>query len=275
MFKNVKYIALMGMAVALTLGQVSGVAANDDKKGIKAPPGHPLSKIISGFEYRTKETQALQNDEIENPGMLAVERGAQLWSTAEGAAGKSCASCHKDAATTMKSVAATYPKWDAKLGKPVNVEQRINICRTNEMKAEPWKFNTEPLTSMTTFIKAQGKSEPVHVKIDGEMKPWFEKGKALFYQRNGQLDMSCASCHEKHYGQYLRSDYVSQGQINGFPTYRLAAQNMVPVHQRFYGCMFDIRAEPYAPLSDEFLALELYIAYRGTGLPVETPAVRN
>ncbi len=275
MFKNMTDVALMGVVAVLVLGQASGAVADDGKKGIKPPPGHPLSKIISGFEYRTKETQTLQQDEIQNPGMLWVERGSQLWSTVDGVAGKSCASCHNDAASTMKSVAASYPKWDPKLGKPVNVEQRINICRTNEMKAEPWKFNTEPLTAMTTFVKTQGKSQPVSVKIDGPMASWFEKGKALFYQRTGQLDMSCASCHEKHFGQYLRSDYVSQGQINGFPTYRLAAQNMVPVHQRFYGCMFDIRAEPYAPLSDEFLALELYIAYRGTGLAVETPAVRN
>ncbi|MGJ4931512.1 sulfur oxidation c-type cytochrome SoxA [Bradyrhizobium sp. HKCCYLS2038] len=274
MFNRVKRFGLVIAAIGVSSAQV-GLACANDMKSIKAPAGHPLPEIISGFEFRSKETQDVQKDEFQNPGMLWVERGSRLWATVEGAAGKSCSSCHGDAAKSMASAGAAYPKWNEKKGKPVNLEQQINICRTDNMKAEPWEFKTEALTSMTTFIKTQSKDVAVSVKVDGPMTPWFEKGKQLYYQRNGQLDMSCASCHEKHYGQFLRSDYLSQGQTNGFPTYRLASQTMIPLHERFAGCMFDIRAEPFKPMSDEFLALELYIAYRGIGLPVETPAVRN
>ena len=39
--------------------------------------------------------------------------------------------------------------------------------------------------------------------------------------------------------------------------------------------MFDVRGVPYKPLSEDFLELELYVAWRGIGLPVETPSVRN
>jgi sulfur-oxidizing protein SoxA len=107
------------------------------------------------------------------------------------------------------------------------------------------------------------------------MASWFEKGKQLYYARNGQLDLACANCHERNYGRNLRADFLSQGQSNGFPVYRLRDQRLVPLHERMEGCIFDVRGIPYAPLSDEFLALELYVAWRGTGLPVETPAVRN
>ncbi|MGC2779628.1 MAG: sulfur oxidation c-type cytochrome SoxA, partial [Bradyrhizobium sp.] len=107
------------------------------------------------------------------------------------------------------------------------------------------------------------------------MSPWFEKGKAIYYTRAGQLDLACASCHEKNNGKFMRADFLSQGQTNGFPTYRLRDQRLVPLHERFEGCMFDVRGVPYKPLSDEFLALELYVAWRGIGLPVETPSVRN
>nr|WP_284694262.1 sulfur oxidation c-type cytochrome SoxA [Rhodoplanes serenus] len=238
-------------------------------------PDHPLREIISGLAFRTHETKAMQSDDFNNPGFLAVEEGAALWSKVDGAAGKSCASCHQEAVQSMKGVRASMPKWDEKQKKPVNLEQRINICRSENMKAEPWKFGSPELTAMTTYVGHQSRGTPVSVRTDGPMKPWFDRGRQLFYDRVGQLDMSCANCHEKNYGKFLRADFVSQGQTNGFPTYRLQTQRLVPLHERFQGCMFDVRADPYKPLSDEFLALELYIAWRGLGLPVETPAVRN
>lgn len=245
-------------------------------KGIKPQSAdNPLKEIISGLHFRTKETQAMQQDDFNNPGFLAVEQGEQLWSKAEGAAGKSCASCHKDAAASMKGVGAAMPKWNEKLKKPVNLEQQINICRSEQMKAEPWKFGSGDLTAMTAYVRFQSRGMPVSPSVDGPMRAWFEKGKQLYYTRNGQLDLACASCHEKNHGHFLRADFLSQGQTNGFPVYRLRDQRLVPLHERLEGCIFDVRGQPYTALSDEALALELYVAWRGAGLPVETPAVRN
>jgi sulfur-oxidizing protein SoxA len=278
----VKHGALIA-AAAVAFGIVGAALAQDalehpdwHGKGIKPPTtDHPLREIISGLHFRTKETQAMQADDFNNPGFLAIEHGEALWSKPEGAAGKSCASCHNDAAVTMKGVAAAMPKWDDKLDKPVNLEQRIDLCRTEQMKAQPWKFRSAELTDMTAYVRAQSRGMPVSPRVDGPMMPWFEKGKALYYTRNGQLDLACASCHEKNHGKFLRADFLSQGQSNGFPVYRLRDQRLVPLHERFEGCIFDVRGEPYQPLSDEFVALELYVAWRGIGLPVETPAVRN
>ena len=99
--------------------------------------------------------------------------------------------------------------------------------------------------------------------------------KSSSYTRTGQLELSCASCHEDNYGNYIRADHLSQGQINGFPTYRLKNAKLNGVHSRFRGCVRDTRAETYAVGSDEFVALELYLASRGNGLSVEGPSVRN
>lgn len=248
---------------------------DDGRKGIPAPPGHVFTKLISGYEYRTKETKAFQDDDLENPSFLAIDRAAEMWSKVEGAAGKSCASCHGDVATSMKGVGAAMPKWREKLGRPLNIEQQINLCRTDQMKAEAWKFRSNELTDMTTLVRHQSRGMPVNVQFDGPMQSWWNKGKELYYTRTGQLDMSCASCHEAYNGKFLRADFMSQGQTNGFPTYRLKDQKLLPLHERFEGCMADVRAEPFAPLSDEFLALEIYVAWRGIGLPVETPSVRQ
>ena len=84
----------------------------------------------------TDETRALEADSFQNPGMLYVERGEEIWNTPAGSAGKSCATCHGDAAESMRGVAAHYPKWDAATGRPVNIELQIDQCRVQKMGAE-------------------------------------------------------------------------------------------------------------------------------------------
>ena len=175
----------------------------------------------------------------------------------------------------MKGVGAAMPKWNEKLRKPVNLEQQINICRGERMQAARWEFGSAELTAMTTYVRHQSRGMPVRPQIDGPMASWFERGKALYHTRVGQLDLACANCHETNYGKYLRADFLSHGQSSGFPVYRLREQRLVPLHERFEGCIFDVRGIPYPPLSDDAVALELYVAWRGIGLPVETPAVRN
>lgn len=261
---------------ALVAAGVSFGASAQDRKSYPTPEGHPLSEVISGYEFRTKETQALQDDDFQNPAFLWVDEGEELWSTAEGTAGKACADCHNDASESMKMVGATFPKWNEKLGKPVNLEQQVNMCRTENMGAEAWKYESRQMLSMTAYVKMQARGEPVNVDLAaGEMQKWSDKGKELYYTRVGQLDMACANCHEDNWGNQIRSDLLSQGQSNGFPTYRLKWQGMGTLHRRFKGCMDQVRATPYKRGSDEFLALEVYLAYRGVGLPVESPAVRQ
>lgn len=128
---------------------------------------------------------------------------------------------------------------------------------------------------MTAAIGLQSRGMPIAVKIDGEAAPFWEKGKDMYYTRYGQLEMSCANCHEDNFGKNIRSDHLSQGQINGFPLYRLKDQGAVSIHQRFVGCVRDTRGVPFEAGSQEFRELELYVASRGNGLSVETPAVRH
>ncbi len=238
--------------------------------------GHPLPEVISGWHYRTESTQALEADSFENPGMLAVEEGEVLWSTVEGSEGKSCESCHDDAAESMVSVGSSYPKWDEASGKPVNIEQRINMCRVENMGAEPYPFDKGGQKQMTAYIKNQSLGKPVEIDVEeGDMQAWWERGKEMYYTRTGQLDLSCASCHERNNGKYIRADHLSQGNVNGFPTYRLKQSALVSLHNRFRGCIRDTRAEMPDAFSDDLMALEVYTTWRSQGLSVETPAVRQ
>jgi len=165
-----------------------------------APPAdHPLDEVISGWHYRTPETRALEMDSFENPGMLGVEQGEELWNQVEGSAGKSCASCHDDASESMKGVGASYPKWHAQSERPMNIELRINQCRVDNMGAEAYPFDKKGQKPLTAYIKHQSFGMPVNVNLDeGDMQAWWEKGKEVYYRRTGQLNLSCASCHEKN-----------------------------------------------------------------------------
>ena len=53
-----------------------------------------LSTIYSGWVFRSDETQALQMDDFENPGMIFVDDALEAWNAVEGTEGNSCASCH-------------------------------------------------------------------------------------------------------------------------------------------------------------------------------------
>ena len=99
----------------------------------------------SGYTYMTKESKAIQDDDFENPAMIWVEDGEQLWSEVQGNAGKSCQSCHSDAGKSMEGVGAAYPKFDRKTKKLKNLEQQINTCRTQRMQATPWKYESNEL----------------------------------------------------------------------------------------------------------------------------------
>src|SRR5262249_29568082 len=110
---------------------------------------------------------------------------------------------------------------------------------------------------------------------DGPAAPFFEQGKAIYHTRRGQLDLACIHCHEMNHGNMLRAQRLSQGMSNGFPTYRLKWQALRSLQRRMSGCMRDVRAIPYDDGADEYVDLELYLAWRARGLPVETPSVRN
>jgi sulfur-oxidizing protein SoxA len=128
---------------------------------------------------------------------------------------------------------------------------------------------------MEALLASVSRGMPVNVAIDGPAQATWEKGKEIYYTRYGQLELSCANCHEDNYGNMIRADHLSQGQINGFPTYRLKNAKLNGTHSRFKGCVRDTRAETFSPGGPEFVALELYVASRGNGLSVEGPSVRN
>ena len=235
----------------------------------------PASQLRSGKIFLSAELRALQDDDLANPGMLWVDRGAELWSRAAGTSGKSCAGCHGEARQSMKGVAARYPAIDSASGELLNLEARINRCRVGHQGAAALAYESEELLGLTTFIAHQSRGMIGSVKIDGAARAHFDAGREFYYRRHGQLNLACASCHEMNWGKRLGAETVSQGHSNGFPAYRMEWQTLGSLHRRLRACLFAIRADLPAYGSPTLVDLELFLAWRAQGLPIETPAVRR
>jgi L-cysteine S-thiosulfotransferase len=228
----------------------------------------------SGYEFAEPETRAMQDDDTANPGMLWVAQGEALWTTKAGAAARSCADCHDDARASMKGVAARYPAFDMTLGRLVDLEQRINLCRTEHQKAETFAWESAELLALTAFVANQSRRLPIAVETGGPAQPFVNRGSELFHRREGQLNLSCSQCHDENWGKRLAGAVIPQGHPTGYPIYRLEWQSLGSLQRRLRNCMTGTRAELFDYGVPEAVALELYLMARARGMPIETPAVR-
>ncbi|SNS52632.1 sulfur oxidation c-type cytochrome SoxA [Tropicimonas sediminicola] len=284
-----KFKAMTALAGALAISAVGAANADpvDDTLVINdeiemtvktAAPEHMeyVDEVMSGWMFRNDDTRDMERDDFDNPGMLGVEAAIEAWDTVEGTAGKACSDCHGAIdEDQMVGVKPVYPKWNEAAGEVWTIEMAMNSCRTEQMGAEAWGYNSDDMINMSALMSYVSRGLPVNVAIDGPAAETWEQGKEIYYTRYGQLELACANCHEDNYGNMIRADHLSQGQINGFPTYRLKNAKLNGIHNRFKGCIRDTRAEPFGIGSPEFVALELYVTSRGNGLSVEGPSVRN
>jgi len=233
-----------------------------------------LSERKSGYQFLARETRAMQDDDTANPGMLWVLDGEALWNRKVGKANKSCADCHNDASTSMKGVAARYPAFNEAANRPIDLEQRINICRTDQQNATPLLFESNEMLALAGFVGRQSRGMPIAVSDDKRTKPFIQAGRAMFGRRQGQLNLSCAQCHDDNWGAKLAGVSVPQGHPTGYPLYRLEWQAMGSLQRRLRNCLIGMRAQAYTFGAPEYVNLELFLMWRARGMAIETPAVR-
>jgi sulfur-oxidizing protein SoxA len=200
--------------------------------------------------------------------------GEALWKRPAGAAGKSCADCHGDARASMKGVAARHPAFSEARGRPVNLDQQINICRTDRQQAAPLPLESKEMLALSAYVARQSRGMPIAVTIDERTRPFLEAGRATFFRRQGQLNFSCAQCHDDNWQGRLAGAPITQAHPTGYPLYRLEWQSLGSLQRRLRNCIAGTRVELYAYGAPEYVDLELYLMWRARGMPMEAPAVR-
>lgn len=224
-------------------------------------------ELQSGLAFVTEETRALQTDDFSNPGYLWVEKGKELFAA--------CRECHDKPQGDFHNTAAKFPLIHERTGRLTNLQGQINICRTEHQKKDAFGYESEEMLGLVSYIKNLSLNQTLNYEITGELLPSFEAGKSYFYKRRGQLNLSCAQCHDENWGKKMRGDTVSQGHINGFPAFRNDWQTLGSAHRRFQACNIGVRAQTSGLGSKDYLNLEVYLKARGAGLENETPSIRR
>ena len=213
----------------------------------------PASERKSGYQFMSRDTKALQDDELTGPAALWLLDGEALWTRL------GCASCHAN----MKGVAARYPAVVD--GKLVNLEQQVRH------KAPALAYESRELLALTAFVARQSKGMAIEVKA---VEPYLDRGRAFFQRRQGQLDLACTQCHDDNWGKKLAGSTIPQAHPTGYPIYRLEWQTMGSLARRFRNCLTGMRAELYPPGAPELVELELYLMWRARGMSLDAPGVR-
>jgi sulfur-oxidizing protein SoxA len=228
--------------------------------GVAAAGEIPLAERRSGYEFMSRETRAMQDDEATGPAVLWLLDGEALW-------GKlGCTSCHGDARKSMKGVAARYPALVD--GKLVNLEQQVRH------KAPALAYESRDLLALTAFVARQSRGMPIQVEVNEKTRPFLEAGRTFFHRRQGQLNLACTQCHDDNWGKKLAGNTIPQAHPTGYPIYRLEWQTVGSLARRFRNCLTGMRAELYPPGSQEFVNLELYLMWRARGMNLDAPGVR-
>ena len=239
-------------------------------------PDVPFAEFANGI-YAIDEDARRQWQDIEEfpPYEFAIEQGEFLWHEAL-PDGATLADCF---AGPTGNIRPLYPRFNAVKGEVVTLAVAINDCRqAHQLPALP--YDSEEIISITAYLAyaARGKLVATRVPADepGALAA-YEDGKRFYYSKRGQLNFACSDCHVTSVGLNVRADRLSAslGHTTHFPVYRSKLGAMISLHQRFSGCVRDVRAKPFALQSEEFRNLEYFLSYMSNGLEFNGPGARK
>ncbi len=238
-------------------------------------PDVPFDDYVNGV-YSIDAASREQWEAIEEfpPYELNIDKGKSLFSEPF-KNGKTYASCFRNDGIGIKQ---DYPYFDTKTGKVVTLEGDINACReANGEKALKWKKS--PLADISAYMAytSRGNKINVDVSADEGALAAYDRGKAHFYSKRGQLNMSCADCHQWNAGNRIRADLLSPalGHTSHFPVYRSKWGGLGTIQRRYSGCNKQVRAKPYKVQQDEYNTLEYFHTFVSNGLELNGPGARK
>jgi sulfur-oxidizing protein SoxA len=226
----------------------------------------------SSYFLMSTETRAMPDNPELNPGLFWILDGKSLWDQKTGKNQISCADCHGQAEQSMRGIATGFPKMRGQV--LTTIEDQINDCRVSRQAANKLEHESKPLVALTTFVVSQSKGLPITLVSSPEFNKEVAAGKQIFEQRIGQLNLSCAQCHEARAGLKLAGNPIPQAHPTSYPQYRIEWQAVGTLERRLRNCMIGVRAQAYAYDSQEIKQLEAYLMSRAQGMVLETPGVR-
>ncbi|WP_428353817.1 sulfur oxidation c-type cytochrome SoxA [Methyloprofundus sp.] len=209
------------------------------------------------------------------PYELALEQGETLYK-APFENGSRYADCF---ANKGVAIAQDYPYWDEQKQQITTLASAINNCRQrNQLPA--LAYGKGEISYLLAYLAYTSRGQRINTQIPDNSPAAlnaYEQGKAYFYQRRGQLNFSCASCHLDNAGKFIRSEILSPalGHTTHWPAYRLNTGEMGTLHRRFMVCNKLIRADVDPAQSTALKQLEYFLSFLDNGLPLNGPSTRK
>lgn len=217
-------------------------------------------------------------DRVElHPGHLAVDEGEALVAKLA-ARDAAFLTCLGEGKSELKGLAAGYPKHDARLGRIMTVEGRIEHCARSVLNEEI-KQGSPANNKVSVYFKSLSTGTPIHVDLgEPRLMEAYRRGERLFYTKAGQLNFACASCHVPGsiMGHKLRGETPTTpfGDAAHYPTYRTPVGALESIQERFARCHGQMRTMALKPGDAVYTDLEVFMTVLSNGYPVSLPSAR-
>lgn len=276
-----KYAWLFSCLGLLAMADAAlAVAPEDVRKNIvgavqKKYADVPVKDYVHGALAFSADAKAQYDSMMEFPPFEGeIEKGKALWETPF-RNGKTYADCLPNGG---RRVAGNYPYYDDSRGKVVTFEMAINDCRIANGES-PYKhsdMNTMGLLTAYARTLSDGMSMNIVVKGPGAEKA-FEAGRKQFFQRRGQLNFSCATCHVDNVGNILRTEYLSMapGHAVHWPAFRGGDYTLFTLQRRYSVCNQLVRSSPLEIGGEDYNNLEYFHSYLSNGMPLKASVFRK
>lgn len=243
------------------------------------------SAIQSIEEYRAM----LQDG---NPADLFEAKGEDLWKQKRGPKNVSLEKCDLGKGSgVVKGAFVELPRYFPDTNKVQDVESRLLTCMATLQGLNPVEIAKTPfgkgeqnnITALATWISAESKGMKFNLsQSHPQEKVFYEVGKRLFFQRAGQHDFSCASCHGQDNMRIRLQDLPNltknPGDGVGFaawPAYRVSNGQMWGMQQRLNDCYRQQRFPYPGFASDATVALGSYLGVNSKGSASIAPAIKR
>ena len=247
-----------------------------------APAGAPTAEIE---KYRAMIADG-------NPSDLYEMAGEELWKKAMGPKNATLEKCDLGLGPgVVKGVYAVLPKYFKDTNKVQDLESRIVTCMERlqgfdgkEIIAGSFgKGKRKDVEAIVAYVVANSKGATINVSTKHpKEKEMYELGKKSFFYQAGPMDFSCASCHADPGKRIRLQDLPDLTQQKGaalgwgaWPAYRVSSGTFWTMQYRLNDCYRQQRFPEPIYISDDTIAVSMYMAVTANGGKMAAPGLKR
>ncbi len=247
-----------------------------------APAGAPTAEIE---KYRAMIADG-------NPADLYEMAGEELWKKKMGPKNASLEKCDLGLGPgVVKGVYAVLPKYFKDTNKVQDLESRVVTCmdRLQGFDAKEivqgsfGRGKRKDVEAIVAYVVANSKGMTINVSTKHpKEKEMFELGKKSFFYQAGPMDFSCASCHADPGKRIRLQDLPDLTQQKGaalgwgaWPAYRVSSGTFWTMQYRLNDCYRQQRFPEPIYISDDTIAVSMYMAVIANGGKMAAPGLKR